>query len=153
MSNEELISKLFQLISPITERLGYELYHIEYLKEDGDYFLRIYIDNENGIGLRDCEKVSREISELMDVEDPITDQYYLEVSSPGIFRNLYTEDHYRRYQGFDVLVNSGVPIDGKRKFEGKLEGFDENHINLNVDSEIVKIPRDKIKSISLNGEL
>ncbi|MHC1683199.1 MAG: ribosome maturation factor RimP [Clostridiaceae bacterium] len=153
MSNEELISKLFQLISPITERLGYELYHIEYLKEDGDYFLRIYIDNENGIGLRDCEKVSREVSEVMDVEDPITDQYYLEVSSPGIFRNLHTEDHYRRYQGFDVLVNSDILINGKRKLEGKLEGFDENHINLNVDSEIVKIPRDKIKSISLNGEL
>lgn len=153
MSNEELISKLFQLISPITERLGYELYHIEYLKEDGDYFLRIYIDNENGIGLKDCEKVSREVSEVMDVEDPITDQYYLEVSSPGVFRDLFTEDHYRRYIGYDVLIKSSAPINGKRKFEGKLEGFDEKNIILNMDSEAVAISRDKIKSISLNGEL
>lgn len=153
MSNQVLISRLFQLISPITERLGYELYHIEYVKEDGDYYLRIYIENENGIGLKDCEKVSREVSELLDVEDPITEQYYLEVSSPGIFRNLFTEDHYRRYQGYDVLVKCSQAIDGNKKFEGKLEGFDENKLLINIEGNVLEIPRDKIKSISLNGDL
>lgn len=153
MSKDVLMNRLFHLISPITERLGYELYHIEYLKEDGDYYLRIYIEHENGIGLKDCEKVSREVSEVLDVEDPITDQYYLEVSSPGIFRNLFTEEHYKRYQGYDVLIQSSSLINGKRKFEGILEGFDENNILINVNSEVLSIPRDKINSISLNGEL
>lgn len=153
MSKDVLMNRLFHLISPITERLGYELYHIEYLKEDGDYYLRIYIENETGIGLKDCEKVSREVSEVLDVEDPITDQYYLEVSSPGVFRNLFTEEHYKRYQGYDVLIQSSSLINGKRKFEGILEGFDENNILINVNSEVLSIPRDKINSISLNGEL
>lgn len=153
MSKDVLMNRLFHLISPITERLGYELYHIEYLKEDGDYYLRIYIEHENGIGLKDCEKVSREVSEVLDVEDPITDQYYLEVSSPGVFRNLFTEEHYKRYQGYDVLIQSSSLINEKRKFEGILEGFDENNILINVNSEVLSIPRDKINSISLNGEL
>jgi ribosome maturation factor RimP len=153
MKLDVLIENLTELIAPIVDELGYELYHIEYVKENGEYYLRIYIDNETGITLEDCEKVSRPVSDILDVKDPITDSYYLEVSSPGLNRNLYSDKHLNRYIGSEVAIKLGKPIEGKKLLKGSLAGFTESEVNISVDGNEIGIPRDKIKAINLEGEL
>lgn len=152
MSNVVLINKLSSLIKPLVEKLNYDLYHIEYVNEEGENYLRVYIDNEEGISFKDCEAVSRPLSEILDIEDPITDQYYLEVSSPGMFRELFTEIHYNKYIGSRVLIQLSSLLDGNKKFEGILLGFNEKDVNIFIDGKEKQIPRDKILSISLNEE-
>jgi ribosome maturation factor RimP len=153
MINNIITEKLFSLIEPIVKEKDIELYHIEYIKEFGENFLRIYIDSPNGITLDDCEKVSRPISDILDVEDPINESYYLEVSSPGIERVLYTDNHLSRYIGSTVLIKLSKLFNGKKQFEGTLSGFDQEQIAVNTDNDNIKIPRDKIKTINLKGEV
>jgi ribosome maturation factor RimP len=153
MIKDAVIEKLFNLIEPIVKEKGLELYHLEYIKEFGENYLRVYIDSPVGIGLDDCEKVSRPISDMLDAEDPISESYYLEVSSPGIDRVLYTESHLERYKGSQVLVKLDKLFEGKKQYEGVLVGFNSDEISLTMESEELKIPRDKIKIIKLNGEV
>lgn len=149
MNNNVLIDKLSRIISPIVESLNYEFYHLEYVKENGENYLRIYIDNENGISLEDCEKVSRRISDLLDEEDPITDPYYLEVSSPGINRFLYTDKHFQRSIGQLVLLKLIKAVNGKKAIKGQLVDFNENEVVIKEENENITIDREKIKSINL----
>jgi ribosome maturation factor RimP len=152
MSSEILIKKFFDLIRPIVIGKGLELYHIEFVKESGENYLRIYIDSPNGITFEDCEKVSRAVSETLDVEDPISDPYYLEVSSPGIDRTLFTDVHLEKYIGSKVVVKLSKLFNGKKILEGELSSFDSGEITIKIDDENIAIPREKIKNISLKGE-
>lgn len=153
MKNDTLIQKLRKIVEPIAEKNNCELYHLEYIKEAGENFLRIYIDSPNGISLEDCEKVSRATSEILDVEDPITDSYYLEVSSPGIERILHDDNHLERYIGQNVLVNLKSLYEGKKKFEGNLLGFSDVQIEIQYDGNNISIPKEKISIVSLNPVL
>jgi len=152
MSSEILMRKFFDLIRPIVIEKGLELYHIEFIKESGENYLRIYIDSPNGITFEDCEKVSRAVSEALDVEDPIPDPYYLEVSSPGIDRTLFTDVHLERYIGSNVVIKLNKLFNGKKIFEGELSSFNSDEITAKINDENIVIPRDKIKNISLKGE-
>ncbi|NFP89911.1 ribosome maturation factor RimP [Clostridium sporogenes] len=153
MSKHSLIENLKKQIEPIVRGLSYDLYHIEFVKEGKENYLRIYIDNESGVSLEGCEKVSRAISELLDDIDPIQESYYLEVSSPGIDRVLYTDKHLEKYKGYNIVLNLYSPIDKKKKYEGELVDFNENEINIKVEENIVIIPREKISKTTLKGEL
>ncbi|SHE63295.1 ribosome maturation factor RimP [Clostridium fallax] len=156
MKKDVLVSKLNELIKPIVCQLNYELYHLEYVKENNEFYLRIYIDKEEGfISLTDCETVSRAISEILDTEDPIKDPYYLEVCSPGLNRALHTDEHYKKYIGSEVLVRFIKSLNGKKNVKGFIEKIDEEALYVKeLDSEeIVRIPKDKIKSVNLEGEL
>lgn len=153
MKLEVLIEKVKDIIAPIVDGLGYELYHIEYVRENGEYYLRIYIDNEAGITLDDCEKVSRPISDKLDEKDPISDSYYLEVSSPGLNRYLYTDKHLNKYIDSEVAVKLIKPVDGKKLIKGNLAGFNESEVAIKINDEEIGVPKDKIKSINLEGEL
>lgn len=153
MKLEALIEKLNEIIAPIVQELNYELYHIEYIKENGEYYLRIYIDNDKGITLEDCEKVSRPVSNILDVKDPISDSYYLEVSSPGINRYLYNDNHLNKYRGYSVEVKLSKPLEGEKIFKGILKDHNDSEISLNINNEEKIIPREKIKSINLQGEI
>ncbi|EJO5348177.1 ribosome maturation factor RimP [Clostridium botulinum] len=153
MSKNSLVQNLKGEMEPIVEGLNYELYHIEFVKEGKENYLRIYIDSDNGVSLEGCEKVSRAISELLDRTDPIQDSYYLEVSSPGIDRILYTDKHLEKYKGYNIMLNLYSPIDKKKKYEGELVDFNENEINIKVEENVVTIPREKISKITLKGEL
>jgi len=145
-----LENKLRELIIPIVDKLNYELYHLELVKEQNEYYLRIYIEKESsGITLDDCEKVSRAVSEMLDVEDPISFSYYLEVSSPGVERKLYTDEHFKRYTGSLVKVSIDGLFEGKKKYEGKLLKFDEDELKLETELKDLVIPRSKISSVSL----
>ncbi len=153
MKNDTLLQKLRKITQPIVEKNNCELYHVEYVKEAGENFLRIYIDSSNGISLEDCEKVSRATSEVLDVEDPITDSYYLEVSSPGIERILYDDNHLEKYIGHNVLVNLNSLYDGKKKLEGNLLGFSDIQIEIEYDGNNISIPREKISIVTLKPVL
>jgi ribosome maturation factor RimP len=153
MIKDVVIEKLFKLIEPIVKENDFELYHLEYIKEFGENYLRVYIESPKGIGLDDCEKVSRPVSDMLDVEDPISESYYLEVSSPGIDRILYTDKHLNRYIGSQVSVKLEKLFEGKKQYEGILADFDSAEVSVTISNENLKIPRDKIKTIRLNEEL
>lgn len=149
MKKESIINNIEVLVLPITERLGYELYYIEFVKENGENYLRIYIDSEDGINLDDCEKVSREVSEMLDIEDPISDSYYLEVSSPGIERELHTDAHLEKHIDSSVTVKLNSVFNGKKKLEGTLKSFTDEDITLLDKNKEIVIPRDKISKVNL----
>jgi len=132
--------KLHALIAPVAEGLGYELVGVEYLPQGKHSLLRIYIDQEEGITLDDCEQVSRQISAVLDVEDPVNGQYNLEISSPGLERPLFVEEHYARFAGNRVFVRTSFPLDGRRKFEGVLKGVDGEDVVVEIEEETFRIP-------------
>ncbi|AQS09353.1 ribosome maturation factor RimP [Clostridium saccharobutylicum] len=153
MKKDVLIQKIEELVRPITSELSYELYYVEYIKENGDFYLRIYIDKEEGrISLNDCEAVSRRVSDILDKEDPIEGAYYLEVSSPGLNRGLYTEEHFKKFIGKEVLIRFTSSFNGMKSIKGILKASEEEFIIVEDENE-VKIPRDKIKSANLEGEI
>ena len=144
--------KVEQLVKDPIEKLGYSLYDVEYVKEGPEYYLRIYIDKESGIDLNDCEKVSNEINEILDKADYIKEQYYLEVSSPGLNRTLFTEEHYKRFIGREVMVKFTKSVDGKKNIKGILKEVNEDSIVVEAD-QLINIPKDKIKSVNIEGEI
>ena len=140
--------KVENLIRRNIEELGYELYDVEYVKEAKDYFLRIYIDSKKGIDLNDCEKVSNNITELLDKEDLIPEQYFLEVSSPGIERVLKKEKHLSDNIGNEVQIKLFKPFEGQKQYKGILKGFDETKIEIvNQNEEQINIDRKNISQI------
>ncbi|EHI98489.1 MULTISPECIES: ribosome maturation factor RimP [unclassified Clostridium] len=153
MKKDVLIEKIEELVRPIVLELSCQLYYVEYVKENGDFYLRIYIDKEDDrVSLNDCESVSRRISDVLDAEDPIKEAYYLEVSSPGLNRGLYTEEHFKRFIGREVLVKFTSSINGSKSIKGILKDVLENEIVVEGDAEI-NIPKDKIKNANLEGEI
>ena len=138
--------KIETLISETIEKLGYELYDVIYEKEAKDFYLRIFIDTPNGISLDDCEKVNDAINPILDEADYIKDQYFLEVSSPGIERVLRKDKHLKQYIGEEIEVSLFKPINGNKQMQGILESFDSENIALKYNNETIEIPR---KGISL----
>ena len=132
--------QIAELIAPTVEALGLELWGIE-LQQQGKYsLLRIYIENrEDGVGIEDCEKVSRQVSALLDVEDPISGEYTLEVSSPGMDRPLFTAEQFGLYVGETVNIRLRTAMQGRRKFKGVIERVNEGVVDLLVDGESVAI--------------
>jgi len=132
--------QIAELIAPTVEALGLELWGIE-LQQQGKYsLLRIYIENrEDGVGIEDCEKVSRQVSALLDVEDPISGEYTLEVSSPGMDRPLFSAEQFGLYVGETVNIRLRTAMQGRRKFKGVIERVNEGVVDLLVDGESVAI--------------
>lgn len=121
---------LQELLQPAVEALGYELWGIEYLSQGRHSVLRVYIESEAGIGLDDCEAVSRQVSGILDVEEPIRGQYNLEVSSPGLDRPLFSAGQFRRYAGQGVRVRMMTPVEGRRKFAGVVVAVSEDAVTI-----------------------
>ncbi|WP_315113291.1 ribosome maturation factor RimP [Clostridium intestinale] len=153
MKKIELEDKLKELIKPLVDEQGYEFYHVEYVKENNEYYLRVYIDSDNGISLSDCEKISRLVSSLMDESDPIEGQYYLEVSSPGIDRQLFTNEHMLKSVGSKVVARLLKAVNGEKVIKGTLSEIKEDEIVILRDNNSIIIPKDKIKSINIEGEI
>jgi len=140
---EEKIESL--TLRPISD-LGYDLYDVEYVKEGKDYFLRIYIDSQKGIDLDDCEKVSNAISELLDKEDYIKEQYFLEVSSPGVERVLRKEKHLKDNIDNEIQIKLFKPLDGQKQYKGILKEFNDDYITI-LGKQEIKIDRKNISQI------
>ena len=135
-----LREKLNQIIEPALNGLGYELVLLEYSPGIKTGSLRIFIDTPNGVGMEDCEKVSREVAALLDVEDPIAKAYQLEVSSPGMDRPLTKTEHYLRFVGEKVKIQTLVPIGKRRKFPGTIVTANAHEVTVNVDGQAFHIP-------------
>ena len=152
MKNDALVNEIYEMVNPIADELNYDIYHVEYVKENGELYLRIYIEKDGGITLSDCEALSRRVSDLMDEKDPIKDPYFLEVSSPGLNRTLFTEEHYKRFIGREVMVKFTKSVDGKKNIKGILKEVNEDSIVVEAD-QLINIPKDKIKSVNIEGEI
>lgn len=120
--------KIEELVKPIIENLGYLVYDVMYQKEGKDNFLRIFIDSSNGIGLNDCELVNNSITDILDEKNYIKDQYYLEISSPGIERNLRRKEQFESNIGNKIEVHLYKQVDGKKVIVGNLKEFSEEYI-------------------------
>ena len=138
--------KVEKLLKPIIENLGYELYDVEYAKEGKNYYLRIFIDNEKGIDLNDCEKVNDSITDILDEENYIREQYFLEVSSPGIERVLRKEEHLKKSIGEEINIKLFKKDEkGNKEYLGRLKDFDQNEIIIEQEENEIKI---EIKNIA-----
>jgi len=136
-------------LEPTVERLGYELIDVEVRAAGRDGLVRLYIDHVDGIGLDDCEKVSRAVSALLDVEDPVPGNYNLEVSSPGLDRKLTKSKHFQSFIGHVVKVKLRMPLDGRRRFRGELKSQDEENIVVEVDGQSYSLPLTMIDTARL----
>jgi ribosome maturation factor RimP len=131
---------LADLVRPVVEGLGYELWDLEYAPGRGVSLLRLYIDTPNGITLDDCERVSRAVSAMLDVEDPVPGHYTLEVSSPGFERSLRTPGQFAQFVGETVYVELAVPLDGRRRYKGPLRAAGAETVEVEVDGRRQVLP-------------
>lgn len=128
-------SRTEQLLMPVVERFGVEIYDIEYVKEGSDWYLRAYIDKPEGVNIADCENVSRAFSEKLDEEDFISDSYILEVSSPGLGRALRKDRHLEKSLGEEVEVKTYKPIERQKEFIGILRSFDKDTVTIETEND------------------
>jgi len=124
-----------ELITPILNRMNFELVDVEYVKEGGTWYLRAYIDKEGGITVNDCEAVAREMNEILDKEDFVEDSYVFEVSSPGLGRPLKKEKDYVRSMGKEVEIRTYRAINREKEFYGILSAYDENTVTIKTEDE------------------
>lgn len=167
--------RLEEIVRPVVEGLGYEYWGMEYVSQGKHSMLRVFIEREpaadegsvqsedaaaaasteqkpereSGIELTDCEKVSRQLSGVLDVEDPISSDYTLEVSSPGLDRPLYTLPHYERFKGHQIQLRLRMPFEGRRKFAGLLAGVEGNDVVLQVEQEEYLFPLEGIEKANV----
>jgi len=141
-----------RLLDPAIERLGYELTDLEVRLGGQGGLIRLTIDKPGGIDLDDCEKVSHAMSALLDVEDPVPGNYNLEVSSPGLDRKLTKVEHFQRFEGETLKVTMRLPIEGRRRFRGKLLSSSEENIVVEVDGESHSLPLTMIDTARLVPE-
>lgn len=132
---DNLIERLTHLVGPVVNEAGYEFWGCELHTHGRHSVLKVYIDKPSGVGLEDCERVSRQLSAVLDVEDPIMHRYDLEVSSPGFDRALFTKDHYQRYVGSKLKIKLGVGREGRHNFTGILQEVKEEGIKLTTDDD------------------
>ncbi len=141
--------RLIEILTPVVEGLGFDLWGIEYTGTGRSALLRIYIDHQQGIGVEDCESVSRQASSVLDVEDPIRSEYTLEVSSPGMDRPLFKLAQYVESVGEVVSLRLRVAFDGRRNFKGLLKGVENEEIVLEVDNEEYILPYELIDKANI----
>jgi ribosome maturation factor RimP len=146
-----LRERLIALIEPVLTRLGYELVELEYAAGRSQAVVRLFIDTPAGITVDDCERVSRDVAALLDVDDPIPTAYTLEVSSPGFDRVLRLPAHFERFVGERVFVELKAPRAGRKRYTGLLQGVTVTGIELEVDKQKVEVPFEEIAKARLTG--
>jgi ribosome maturation factor RimP len=125
-----------ELVQPIVDQLGLQLWDVRFEKEGSVWYLRVFLDKEEGINIDDCENVSRQLSPILDEVDPIPQSYTLEVSSPGIGRDLRRPQHFEAFMGADVHLRLIRPVEGERDFIGQLTGYGDGKITLLLDDDL-----------------
>lgn len=144
--------RLQELLEPVVVAMGYEVVGLEYLQDGRRATVRLYIDQPEGVTLDDCERVSRQVSAVLDVEDVIRSQYTLEISSPGLDRPLFTPEHYQRFAGATVQVRLYEPLQGRRKITGTLGGIEGEEVLVSSEGVEYRIPLQRIAKARLKPE-
>lgn len=143
------LNVIADMLEPTIEALGLDLWGIEHVVRGRSSLLRVYIDSEAGVTIDDCERASRQISAVLDVEDPLPGEYTLEVSSPGLDRPLFRIEQYDEFVGDVVNLRLRTPLNGRRKFKGLLQSVGEDRISMTVDNEPVEIPFQQIEKANV----
>lgn len=146
------MSKLQQLqviLAPVVEAMGFQCWGVEYVSQGRHSVLRVFIEHEQGISVDDCEAVSRQLSAVLDVEDPISGEYTLEVSSPGMDRPLFTLDQFVAYVGHQVKVRTRVAVEERRNFQGVLKGVEDQNVVVQVDQYEYLLPIESIEKANV----
>jgi ribosome maturation factor RimP len=133
-------NKLQALLAPAVEALGFDLWGVEHVAQGKHSLLRLYIDSENGVQVDDCARVSDQVGAVLDVEEPISGEYVLEVSSPGVDRRLFRLEQYGAYVGEELELRLRSPFEGRRKFKGILRGIEGEDVVLLVDDHEYLLP-------------
>ncbi len=148
--HEDYEQRTEKLLTPVLDANQFELYDVEYVKEGGNWFLRAYIDKEGGITVDDCELVSRALSDLLDKADFIPDAYILEVSSPGLGRQLKRDRHFERSIGEEVEIKLYKPLNKRKEWIGILKAFDAEKLTLELeDGSLLELRRADIAMVRL----
>ena len=142
-------AELLRLIAPVIQDMGYELWGIEHLPRGRAALLRIYIDSETGISLADCEKVSRQVTGVLDVKDPIRGSYDLEISSPGLDRPLFTLEQVTRYRGEQAKFRLRSNLEGRRNIKGEIKAVDGDVIKILEGEELLSVPASLIEKANI----
>ena len=150
-----LRDQLRELLAPVVAGVGYQLWELEFTPRSGGGLLRLYIDarSPNGISLDDCERVSRVVSETLDAADPIPGHYTLEVSSPGLDRVLRTREHFERFAGERVRLEMMQPVEGRKRFAGRLLGVGASDITLELENGRINLPIEDIHRARLAPDM
>ncbi|MGK8178502.1 ribosome maturation factor RimP [Pseudomonas aeruginosa] len=143
------LEQLQALLAPVVEALGYECWGVEFISQGCHSVLRVYIDRPEGILIDDCEAVSRQVSGILDVEDPISGEYTLEVSSPGMDRPLFTLEQFAKHAGEQVKIRLRSPYEGRRNYQGILRGVEEQDVVVLVDDHEYLLPIDSIDKANI----
>lgn len=149
MSTSKIKTVVEEMVTPFLNSNGFELVDIEYVKEGSNYFLRVFVDKEGGIDIDECGKISEFLSEELDKNDPVSDAYFLEVSSPGAERPLKKPEDVRKAIGKHVYITTYEPIDGSKEFEGQLTAFDGEQATVKVGKREHVIPYAKVAGARL----
>ena len=144
---------LTDLIPPVVDALGYKLWGVEYLGQGKHSVLRVYLDKEGGIFIEDCVEASKQISSLLDVEDPITGEYTLEVSSPGLDRILFTLEQFQEYVGYHIKLKLTESFAGKRNFSGQLKAVVDDEVVLIIGDQEYTLPYELIEKANLVSQV
>ena len=149
MAKKAYEARTEELLMPIAQAQGVEIYDVEYVKEGADWYLRAYIDKPEGVNIQDCEAVSRALSDVLDKEDFIDEAYILEVSSPGLGRTLKKDRHLEKSLGKEVEIKTYKPIDKSKEFSGVLKAYDSNTITITSGEEEMVFTRSDVALIRL----
>ncbi len=147
MAKRKVEDIVYDLAKPITDRNNFELVEVEFKKEGADWYLRVYLDKEEGITIDDCQAVSQELSDLLDQADPIEQSYIFEVSSPGIDRPVKTDRDFEKNNGKLVEVKLFTQINGKKVYEGILKGHTAEVVEIEADGKDMQIEKSSIALI------
>lgn len=152
MAVSKKVEQLTEMLAPAVEAVGFELWGLDFFQQGRHSVLRLYIDGPEGVGVDDCAVVSHQVSGVLDVEDPITGEYTLEVSSPGWDRPLFTLAHFARFTGSTASVRLASPLNGRRKFKGVVQKVTDAEVELLVDGAAVLIPFAAIDKANIEPE-
>ncbi|MFD1953789.1 ribosome maturation factor RimP [Paenibacillus thailandensis] len=149
MNTSKIKSVVEEMVKPFLDDNGFELVDIEYVKEGSSYFLRVFVDKENGIDIDECVRISEYLSEQLDKNDPIPGNYFLEVSSPGAERPLKKPDDVRKAVGKHVYITTYEPVNGEKEFEGELLAFDGEQLTIRTGNKEQTVPYAKVAGARL----
>ena len=137
------------LAAPVAETLGLELWDVEYIREAGQWFLRVYIDKDGGVSINDCEALSRALDPVLDEADPISDSYVFEVSSAGAERELKRPGDFERFMGSGAEVRLYQPVNGSKSYVGTLSGYDDGNVTLTAAGKELTFEKSQIAQVRL----
>ena len=148
----KVTDKVEALARPIVEEAGCELWSVEYVREAGTWYLRVFIDKDGGVDILDCEAISRKVSDLLDEADPIEGSYVFEVGSAGAERQLKRPSDFEQFIGSPVLLKTYKPRDGRKEFSGDLKGYDNDAVEITVGEQVLRFEKAEVAMVRLRCE-